>query len=121
MCIADLDANETPEMTHTRMVQIKSRGEVDSRRGIGAKTGGPLTSMSPYITGALEGDYFIALMRDVTDRKSIDKRFELLAHSVAVLCDGVYWMDADNRFIEANDAGCRALGYSRESCWNDGF
>jgi PAS domain S-box-containing protein len=38
----------------------------------------------------------------------------LFKHSIDVHYDGAYWVDADNRFIYCNDAGCADLGYARK-------
>ncbi len=59
------------------------------------------------------GDLIYAAARDITARKQAEEDINLLKHSIDVHYDGAYWMDTDNRFIYVNEAGCRALGYTR--------
>jgi len=48
------------------------------------------------------------------ERKRAEERFELIKDSIDAASDGVYWMDREGWFIYVNDAGCKALGYSRD-------
>jgi PAS domain S-box-containing protein len=54
---------------------------------------------------------FVGITKDVTGRIQAEERLNLLKHSIDAAPDGAYWMDAEGRFIYANDAGCKALGY----------
>jgi len=56
---------------------------------------------------------FIAIIRDITARKQVEKALELTQFSVDKMMDAVYWIDPDARFISVNDAACKTLGYSR--------
>src|SRR3990172_8809647 len=47
-------------------------------------------------------------------RKRAEEEIWMLKHSIDVYYDGAYWIDADNKFVYVNDAGCKALGYTRE-------
>jgi PAS domain S-box-containing protein len=55
---------------------------------------------------------FIALIRDITERKQIEalSRYKELFESVS---DAVFINDAQGRFLEVNDVACDCLGYSR--------
>ncbi len=55
-----------------------------------------------------------AATRAITDRKRAEEEIEMLKHSLDVHYDGAYWIDSDNKFVYVNDAGCKALGYTRE-------
>jgi PAS domain S-box-containing protein len=48
------------------------------------------------------------------ERKRAVERFELIKDSIDAASDGAYWMDREGWFIYVNDAGCKALGYSRD-------
>lgn len=54
------------------------------------------------------------ILRDVTPRKEAEKDLRLTQFSVDHAGDAVLWLGPDARFIYANLAACRALGYSRE-------
>jgi PAS domain S-box-containing protein len=51
---------------------------------------------------------------DITERKHAEEQLQLLKVSVDVALDGAYWMDMEGHFLYVNDAGCKALGYTRE-------
>jgi len=57
---------------------------------------------------------FATIFTDITERKKNEEEIALLKHSIDVHYDGAYWTDNQNRFIYVNDAGCKALGYTRE-------
>ena len=69
-------------------------------------------SATPFRYQGCDGALLFA--RDVTGRKQVVQQLEMLKHSIDVHHDGAYWMDTENRFVYVNDAGCQALGYSRE-------
>ncbi|HET6487401.1 MAG TPA: PAS domain S-box protein, partial [Spirochaetia bacterium] len=51
---------------------------------------------------------------DITERKAAVEQMELLKASIDSAPDAAYWMDPQSRFVYVNDAGCQAVGYSRE-------
>jgi two-component system, cell cycle sensor histidine kinase and response regulator CckA len=56
---------------------------------------------------------FVALIRDVTERKKIEalRRYKELFESVS---DAVFINDEKGQFLEVNDVACHCLGYSRD-------
>ncbi len=58
--------------------------------------------------------FFLVMIEDITERKRAEETIELLRKSIDIHYDGAYWTDGDNKFIYVNDAGCKALGYTRE-------
>ncbi len=56
----------------------------------------------------------LGISRDITERKRSEEQINMLKHSIDMHFDGIYWMDRENAFVYVNDAGCKALGYSRE-------
>lgn len=79
------------------------------------KKGG--TVVDAEVTGTIvdyEGKHcFVALVRDVTERKQIEalSRYKELFESVS---DVVFINDAKGKFLEVNDVACHCLGYSRD-------
>ena len=55
-----------------------------------------------------------ASMRDITERKRLEQELRLARFSVEHASDAVFWVDPHGRFVYANQASCRSLGYSRE-------
>ena len=78
----------------------------------GARLAMEIRSRLLYEGGKAVGVQGIA--RNVTERKKAEEELALLKHSIDVYYDGAYWTDAENRIFYANDAGCKALGYTRE-------
>jgi PAS domain S-box-containing protein len=75
------------------------------------------TIVDAEVTGTImdyEGkNCFIALIRDITERKQIEalSRYKELFESVS---DVVFINDGQGRFLEINDVACHCLGYSRD-------
>jgi PAS domain S-box-containing protein len=62
-------------------------------------------------------NFLEAIASDVAlaiERRQSEEELLVLKHSIDSSIDGAYWMDSEGRFIYVNDAGCKALGYSRE-------
>ncbi len=74
---------------------------------------GSLT-LSQIRGSAEEVQFFLVMIEDITERKRAEETIELLGKSIDIHFDGAYWTDGDNKFIYVNDAGCKALGYTRE-------
>jgi PAS domain S-box-containing protein len=70
------------------------------------------------VTGTLAGfqnkQCFVALVRDVTERKKIEalSRYKELFKSVS---DPVFINDPDGKFLEVNDVACECFGYPRQT------
>jgi PAS domain S-box-containing protein len=50
----------------------------------------------------------------VTEHMHSEEQLGMMKHSIDVHYDGAYWLDINNKFIYINDAGCKALGFSRD-------
>lgn len=50
----------------------------------------------------------------VSERREDERRLSLTQFAVDHAQDGILWADDSNRFIYANEAACRSLGYSNE-------
>jgi PAS domain S-box-containing protein len=69
-------------------------------------------SVSTYV---LRGErYSCVVLRDITERRRVEEDLRMLKHSIDVHYDGAYWLDTQNRFVYANNAVCKDLGYTRE-------
>ncbi len=70
------------------------------------------------VTGTLVGfqnkQCFVALVRDITERKQIEalSRYKELFKNVS---DPVFINDPDGRFLEVNDVACESFGYTRQT------
>ena len=54
------------------------------------------------------------IQMDITERKRAEEALKLTQFSVERTADPVFWVGADSRILNVNDATCRHLGYSRE-------
>lgn len=61
-----------------------------------------------------EPPYLMAMVEDVTDRKLAEGQLLLTKYTIDHLADSAFWVTPDARFVFVNDAGCVALGYTRE-------
>lgn len=61
----------------------------------------------------VDGERLVVLVRDISERKQLEKRLKITEFSVENMLDAVYWSTMDGRFISVNGAACAMLGYSR--------
>jgi PAS domain S-box-containing protein len=54
------------------------------------------------------------IMLDITARKQVQERMELLESAIDLSSDAIYLIDENLRFNYVNASACRTLGYSRE-------
>lgn len=54
------------------------------------------------------------IMLDITARKQVQQKLELLDRAVDMSADAVFLMNEQLRFVYVNETACRALGYSRD-------
>ncbi len=58
--------------------------------------------------------YFTGIVRDITDHKRREQRLERYDAIMQTIDDGVYALDANDRFIAVNEAYASLVGYDRE-------
>jgi PAS domain S-box-containing protein len=51
---------------------------------------------------------------DITERKQAEEMLQFTRASVNAVSDAIFWVTADGRIVDVNDAACQSLGYSRE-------
>ncbi|MCS3903577.1 diguanylate cyclase (GGDEF)-like protein/PAS domain S-box-containing protein [Methylohalomonas lacus] len=59
-------------------------------------------------------EYCLALSRDITQRKAVEKERAVLGQAVNNVHEGIYLIDSDARILYVNQEACRALGYAHE-------
>ena len=62
-------------------------------------------------------EHVLGTIEDISYRKRAEEDLELLKNSIDTAPEGAYWFDATGRLVYVNDAGSRALGYSREELY----
>ena len=121
LCVPDIDPNYSAEHVALILRETREKGpftiETSHRRKDGRIFPVELT-LSAFDYGGK--NYYIALARDITERKRAEEELRTLAEERAILenalnqsHEGVYLLDGA-RFLYVNDEACRALGYSRE-------
>jgi PAS domain S-box-containing protein len=66
-------------------------------------------SLSEWETST--GKFYTAIIRDITERKRAEEEMKTILRT---MIDGFYLVDLEGRILEANDAYCAMIGYSRE-------
>ncbi len=61
-----------------------------------------------------EPRFLMAIVENVTDRKLAEEQLLLTKYTIDHLAVSAFWVTPDARFVFVNDAGCVALGYTRE-------
>ena len=64
-------------------------------------------------------DYFVSVVEDITDRKRAEEQLLLTKYSIDHSADYAFWAAPDARLVFVNDAGCNALGYTRDELLNE--
>ena len=71
-------------------------------------TGAPFTDLDGRVLG------ITGVGRDVTERKRAEAALRLTRFSIERAVDAVFWIDAQARILDINDAACTVLGYTRD-------
>lgn len=57
-------------------------------------------------------------LMDISEHKAAERAMRVVQYSVDRARDGIFWLRTDGTLFFVNDAGCRALGYTREEVLN---
>lgn len=98
-------------INHTLMSGEIWRGSLIARRKEGDLCYQEAT-ISPVCNTDGQITHFVAVKRDITDRKRIEEALRLTQFAVDRAADAIIWMRPDGRFIYVNKAACRLFGYS---------
>jgi two-component system, sensor histidine kinase and response regulator len=58
--------------------------------------------------------YLLGISEDITERKQAEEALRLAKFSMDRAADAVYWIDAQAKVLNVNEAACRMLGYSKD-------
>jgi len=131
MSIADLEAEESPEIIRKHMNRIRQTGS-DRFETRQRRKNGSIVLLEVTVNRYRDEKSVFAFLRDITERKRLeDERTRLyeenlryyqeriaeqerLAVVLQATSDGFCIMHDDTRFLFVNDAWCAMLGYKRE-------
>jgi len=74
----------------------------------------PVEIFLQYIRFNESEDRFIAIARDMTQRKQAEAQLRLAQFTFDNSPDAIEWINSDGRLIYVNDVECQMLGYSQE-------
>ena len=114
-----LKSGSHDEAFYRNLWQTVSSGQVWSGELTNRRKDGSLYSEEMMITPLRNADgviaRYIAIKQDITERKRVEAGLKLFRALVDHSSDGIYVMDAaTRRFLDVNESGCRALGYTRD-------
>ena len=118
MHISQLEAIELkPEDVHAHIAKVAAHGYDRFETRHRHKDGHEI-DIEVSVTYMAESQRLSVFCRDITERKRMQLKTEaLLRRNQALMetsMDGIHVLDIKGNLIEANDAFCRMLGYSRE-------
>ncbi|HDQ72894.1 MAG TPA: PAS domain S-box protein, partial [Chloroflexi bacterium] len=74
-----------------------------------------LATISDEVAAAVRNArLFEQAQQEIQERKRAEEALRLTQFSLDRAADAIFWMGPDTRFVYANDAACRSLGYSRD-------
>jgi diguanylate cyclase (GGDEF)-like protein/PAS domain S-box-containing protein len=117
--IADWDAQWTKEELLQRLKGFVGKSGATFET-VQRRKDGTLVDVEVSTTGVeIDGQpYFFASSRDISERKRIERRNEVLMRRHRAVMnsalEGIHIMDEQGNIVEANDTYCRMLGYSQE-------
>ncbi|MFZ4625315.1 MAG: sensor domain-containing protein, partial [Rhodoferax sp.] len=113
--VSDVDTHYNAALWPEHFVQIRQHGsmmfESELRAGDGRLF--PVEVVANYIEHDGE-ERSCAFIRDISERKRVEKGLHLTQFSVDAASDAMFWITPDARIVAVNAAACRSLGYTRE-------
>ena len=114
MRVFDVDPTLTPESFAAQLDDLAGAGpvrfEAVHRRRNGEVFPVEVTTSVLELGGARCA---LALVRDITERKSVEAQLRLFQQAVEAHRDSAFWTDGHNRLVYVNRAACESLGYAR--------
>ena len=59
-------------------------------------------------------NHVIIIINDITERRQAEKGLQITRVMVEHASDALFWISPDARIVDANEAACRSLGYSKD-------
>jgi two-component system cell cycle sensor histidine kinase/response regulator CckA len=113
MSISDVEASEQPPDVTAHIARIIANHS-DRFESCHRRKDGTLMDVDISTSYLPEEDRFYSFVRDITERKNIEKQLRLASFTMSNISDAVYWAASDGRFLDVNESACRMRGYSRE-------
>ena len=122
MSIADVEANERPEDTANHIKKVMETG-FDRFETRHKRKDGTLINVEISVThNKLLGGHLYVFIRDINELKKneliLKRAYEEYQTIIRTSHDGFCVFDRNLKFLDANEAYCNAIGYSREELLN---
>jgi PAS domain S-box-containing protein len=109
-----VDEDREHVLERVREVFVKGESLVEARlRSTRAET--PTYLLSGIRLHDAGRDYLVGFGVDISERKRAEEALRLIRFGVERSSDAIYLIDANSRFLDVNEAACRALNYDKDT------
>ncbi|MEF8798843.1 MAG: PAS domain S-box protein [Candidatus Bipolaricaulota bacterium] len=111
----DIDGGERSDDIPDIMEELLSEGHKTFEMVHETKDGGSVpVEVSSHVFEMNDETRVLSLARDITERKKLQRRRELVSHSLDQASIEVYWIKPDGSFVYTNEEVKQKLGYTAE-------
>lgn len=115
MHITQLNAPQYSQLFGERMAQIEAHGHAMFESAHQHRDGRSIPVEVNVRRIEVQGEPMLfSVVRDLSERRRTERALQMMQSSVDRMVDGAYWLTPDGRVVYANEAACRALGYTQE-------
>jgi PAS domain S-box-containing protein len=115
MKVSDVDPNYPADRWAELYKEIKKRGHMRFETRNTSKDGQiQFVEIYAKYLEFNEKEFICSFCRDITERKRLEEKMQMMKFSIDHALDRVAWIAPDGQFLYANEAAYKEMGYSRE-------
>ncbi len=115
MHISQLNAPKHTHKLNERLALVRAQGQAIFESAHVHRNGTTVPVEVNVRAIELDGELvFFSVCRDLAERKNTERMMQMMQQSIDHMGDGAFWLTPDGSVAYANEAACRALGYTQE-------